>query len=195
MKAVAYLRVSRSDLDLRNQKIAIEEYALSNSIQVVEYFWDEISGKSDPVRRPGFISMLQFIQENNIPIVIVYALDRLGRSFKEVMNVIWTLENNGITLISVRESWLQTLDQSIRNLILSILTWAADFERRLISERTKQGLEKARREGKHIGRPKKLDEKKIKEIKKLRKRGLSIRSLARIYDVSPRTIQRILNGN
>ena len=195
MKAVAYLRVSRSDLDLRNQKIAIEEYAALNKIEVVEYFWDEITGASDPRSRKGFQAMLQYIQEYNIPIVIVYALDRIGRSFKEVQNVIWAIENLGVTLISVREHWLQTLDQSIRSLVLSILTWAADFERKLISERTKQGLEKARLEGKHIGRPRKLDEKKIKEIKKLRKKGLSIRSLARIYNVSPRTIQRVLNGN
>ena len=195
MKAVAYLRVSRSDLDLRNQKIAIEEYAALNKIEVVEYFWDEITGASDPRSRKGFQAMLQYIQEYNIQIVIVYALDRIGRSFKEVQNVIWAIENLGVTLISVREHWLQTLDQSIRSLVLSILTWAADFERKLISERTKQGLEKARLEGKHIGRPRKLDEKKIKEIKKLRKKGLSIRSLARIYNVSPRTIQRVLNGN
>ena len=195
MKAVAYLRVSRSDLDLRNQKIAIEEYAAIHKIDVVEYFWDEITGASDPRSRGGFASMLQYIQEEGIPVVIVYALDRLGRSFKEVLNVIWSLENLGVTLISVREDWLQTLDQSIRSLILSILTWAADFERKLISERTKRGLEKAKLEGKHIGRPRKLDEKKIKEIKRLRKKGLSIRSLAKIYNVSPRTIQRVLNGS
>ena len=95
----------------------------------------------------------------------------------------------------MRESWLQVLDPAVRNLILSVLAWAADFERRMISERTKRGLERARREGKKLGRPRKLDERKIREIKKLKQKGLSIRSIARIYNVSPRTIQRVLNSN
>ncbi len=193
MKAVAYLRVSRSDLNERNQLIAIEEYAASQNIDIAAVFTDDISGSVDPFKRSGFQDMLRFIDENNIRIVVIYALDRLGRSFQEVQKTIWALEERGLIVISVRESWLQVLDPAVRNLILSVLAWAADFERRMISERTRRGLERARREGKKLGRPRKLDDRKIREIRRLREKGLSIRSLARIYNVSPRTIQRVLN--
>ena len=193
MKAVAYLRVSRSDLNERNQLIAIEEYAASQNIDIAAVFTDDISGSVNPFERSGFQEMLRFIDENNIRMVVIYALDRLGRSFQEVQKTIWALEERGLIVISVRESWLQVLDPVVRNLILSVLAWAADFERRMISERTRRGLERARREGKKLGRPRKLDDRKIREIRRLREKGLSIRSLARIYNVSPRTIQRVLN--
>lgn len=193
MKAVAYLRVSRSDLNERNQLIAIEEYAASQNIDIAAVFTDDISGSVNPFERSGFQEMLRFIDENNIRMVVIYALDRLGRSFQEVQKTIWALEERGLIVISVRESWLQVLDPAVRNLILSVLAWAADFERRMISERTRRGLERARREGKKLGRPRKLDDRKIREIRRLREKGLSIRSLARIYNVSPRTIQRVLN--
>ena len=64
MKAVAYLRVSKSDLHEENQLIAIEEYAASNDIKILEVFSDDISGAVDPFKRPGFMNMLKFIEEN-----------------------------------------------------------------------------------------------------------------------------------
>ncbi|AQQ75442.1 serine recombinase [uncultured archaeal virus] len=192
MRAIAYLRVSKEELDVENQKLAIRSYAENRGIDIVAWFEDTVTGASDPMKRPGFSSLLSFINYNKVDAVVVYALDRIGRSFREVLNTVWVLEEKGIAVISVREEWLSTLDPNIRKLILSILSWAADFERQLIKQRTKLGLEKARQQGKRLGRPPALTQEQIRQAKKLREKGVSYRTIAKILGVSDRTVRRAL---
>lgn len=195
MRGIAYLRVSKEELDVENQKLAIRSYAETKGIEIVGWFEDTVTGASDPMMRPGFSSLLSFINYNKVDAVVVYALDRIGRSFREVLNTIWALEEKGIAVISVREEWLSTLDPNIRKLILSILSWAADFERQLIKQRTKLGLQKARQQGKRIGRPPALTQEQIRQARKLREKGVSYRAIAKIFGVSDRTVRRVLKAD
>jgi DNA invertase Pin-like site-specific DNA recombinase len=96
------------------------------------------------------------------------------------MNTILELESHGVRVITVKEEFLQTLDPNIRKLILSILSWVAEYERRRIRERQ----EEAWRQGKQKGRPPKVSDHVIKQYYKqyVVERGLSVRDMWKIMD-------------
>lgn len=84
--------------------------------------------------------------------VLVYEISRLGRTFWEILEAIKALEEySPIISTSPKESFLQTEDRSMRQLLLSILAWAAERERELLVQRTIEGVSRAKEEGKHSG--------------------------------------------
>ena len=192
---VAYLRVSTEEQSLENQRLAIERWARENGYLVVRYYEDQAkSGAIPPLRREGFRSMIEDIPRMNPkPVaVLTYELSRVGRTFYETLEAISSLEALGTPLISIspREGFLQTLDPSIRKLILAILTWVAERERDLIAQRTREGMARAKAEGKHVGRPRKeISKTRVEEY--LRK-GLSLSAISRIVGVSTKTLKRRL---
>ena len=193
--AVAYLRVSTERQHLENQRIAIEEWSRRHGYLVVKYYEDEArSGVIPPLRREGFRKMIEDItkMQPRPAAVLTYELSRVGRTFTETLEAVNSLEALGAPLISVspREEFLQTLDPSIRKLVLAILTWVAERERDLISQRTREGMERVRREGKHVGRPRReLPRSRVEEY--LRK-GLSLSAISRVMGVSTKTLKRRL---
>jgi len=192
---VAYLRVSTEEQTLENQRLAVERWAGGNGYLVVKYYEDQArSGAIPPLRREGFRRMIEEIPSlQPKPVaVLTYELSRVGRTFYETLEAINALEALGAPLISIspRESFLQTLDPSIRKLVLAILTWVAERERDLISQRTREGMERVRREGKHVGRPRReLPRSRVEEY--LRK-GLSLSAISRVMGVSTKTLKRRL---
>ena len=116
--------------------------------------------------------------------VISWSIDRLGRSMIDTLNTVIMLESKGYRVTTIKEEWLQTLDGNMRKLILGILSWVAEYERRRIKERQ----EEAWRQGKTKGRPPKVqDETIIKYLKKYE--GLNKKAIWKIlradgYDIS-----------
>lgn len=193
--AVAYLRVSTGEQTVENQRIAIEDWARGNGYLIVKYYIEEgVSGKIPALKRPGFRRLLEEVAIMNPKplITLVYELSRVGRSFYETMEAIRALESIGVPIISVspRESFLQSLDPSMRKLILAIFSWVAERERELLSQRTREGMRRARLEGKHVGRPRKPVNKKV--VLKYLEKGLTMSAVARIVGVSPKTLKRRL---
>ena len=189
-KAYAYIRVSINEENPENQRIAIEEWAKANNYEIVKTFEDVgVSGAIPPWERPGFKSLLTHLREEPLP-VIAYELSRLGRSFYETFRTIQELESLGAPVITIspKESFLQNLDPQIRQLIIAILAWTAERERELLRQRTREGMRRAKLEGKHIGRPKvKINMRKVRE---LRAKGVSYRDIARILGVNYYTLLR-----
>lgn len=146
MARIGYARVSSTDQNLDRQLEALEE-------SCKKIFSDKLSGKN--TNRPALQEMLDFIREGDI--VVVTELDRLGRSSKELtelMNQIQqkkaTLEVLNLpTLKGIEDDNLRTL---INNLIIEIYKYQAESERKRILERQKQGITIAKREGKYKGR-------------------------------------------
>ncbi|ABM81001.1 hypothetical protein Hbut_1166 [Hyperthermus butylicus DSM 5456] len=92
--------------------------------------------------------------------------------------------------VSPRESFLQSLDPQVRKLVIAVLAWAAERERELLRQRTREGMRRAKLEGKRVGRPRKpIDWKKYEE---LRGKGLSLRDVARVLGVGYSTLRRRL---
>jgi DNA invertase Pin-like site-specific DNA recombinase len=94
----------------------------------------------------------------------VYALDRVARNPWELAQVVREVEGRGEVPISVREEWLQQLDPKIRQLVVSVLGWAAEMEREFIRERTREALARLRAQGRRVGRPPKWSEQVRRKI-------------------------------
>jgi putative DNA-invertase from lambdoid prophage Rac len=188
--AYAYVRVSLSSENPRNQEIAIPRWAAGNGFRIVQWFVDHgVSGAIPPWNRPGYMKLLNAVRGKPYP-VLVYELSRIGRSFYETLRALQELGGLGAPVIpeSPRESFLQHLDPQVRKLVIAVLAWAAERERELLRQRTREGMLRAKQEGKHIGRPKKpIDWRKYKE---LRSKGLSLRDIARVLGVGYSTLRR-----
>lgn len=158
--ALAYLRVSTDEQTVENQRINIRAFAQTHGMVIPEKGWYEdpaTSGTVPPLKRPGFAAMVAMIRalqgSPNAPKhVVVYEVSRLGRSFWEILETIRTLEEIApIVSTSPKESFLQVPDKSMRQLLLSILAWAAEREREMLVQRTNEGMVKAKADGKQTG--------------------------------------------
>jgi putative DNA-invertase from lambdoid prophage Rac len=159
--AFAYLRVSTEEQTVQNQKLALEKWAQQNNYQILDFFEDPaISGRVPAAQRSGFQEMLELVKITGVDAVLVYELSRVGRTFWDTLDAIKAVEHYASLIsCSPRESFLQTTESSIRKLMIGILTWAAERERELLVQRTKDGMERARAAGKGIGRPQKTIDK------------------------------------
>lgn len=188
--AVAYLRVSTAEQTIENQRIAIRRFASSKGYIVLREYIDEaISGSIPPFERPGFSSMIRDLESGKIypDVVLVYEVSRIGRTLRESLDAIWRVEKFApIIPVSSKEAWLQTIDRSIRDLVLSVLAWAAERERQLLIERTKEGMMRAKLMGKHIGRPRKNIRRR--DVERFLRQGVPKASIARILGVSRTTL-------
>jgi len=150
---LAYIRVSTKEQDENVQRRAIEDFASARGIKVVKWYVDKgVSGARPFAERAEAVRLLADLELFKPDCVVAWSIDRLGRSMLDTLNTILMLEAKGVRVITVKEEFLQTLDPNIRKLILSILSWVAEYERRRIRERQ----EEAWRQGKPKGRPSKV---------------------------------------
>ena len=154
-KCVIYKRVSTTNgnQDPENQTEPLRKMAESLGLEVVGEYTDMASGGNS--NRPKFQKMLQDARERKFDIVLVWSLDRFSR--EGIINTLHYLEElrkNGVALKSLQESWLDTSDQGMGQLLIAIFSWVARQEKERISERTKAGLQRAKAGGKKLGRQK-----------------------------------------
>ena len=179
MKCVAYIRVSTREQDEEVQRKAIEDFAKTRGIEVLNWYIDRGESGAKLFRnRPGAKKLLEDIEKLQSQCVLAWSIDRLGRSMFDTMNTVLELENKGVKVIAIKEEFLQTLDHNIRKLILSILSWVAEYERKRIRERQ----EEAWKQGKRKGRPPKVDDTTILKYYKeyVVAKGLSIKDTWKI---------------
>ena len=125
--------------------------------------------------------------------LVVTRIDRLGRSLTDLVTIIDDLESRGVKFRSLQEG----IDTSSPEgkLIFQLISIFAEYERNLIQERTKAGLDHARRQGKRIGRPPALSPEQIHEAKDMRARGYSYKKIATLLGASISTVQRTLKNS
>lgn len=152
---IGYARVSTQDQTLDLQRDALTKAGCS------KIFTDTVSGAA--TERPGLSEALQFVRDGDI--LVVWKLDRLGRSLKHLIETVMALNERGIGFRSITESIDTTTPGG--KLIFHVFGALAEFERDLIRERTQAGLSAARARGRHGGRPRKLDAKKTDLLQKL----------------------------
>jgi len=182
MRCVAYIRVSTKEQDEEVQRKAIEEFSKSRNIEVVKYYIDKgESGGKEFRERPAASQLLSELDQLKPECIISWALDRLGRTMLDTINTVMSLEKKGVKVITIKEEWLQTLDENIRKLILSILAWVAEWERRRIRERQ----EEAWRQGKQKGRPAKLTKEEVEYYLK-KYSNLSLKDIWRLINAERR---------
>ncbi len=148
MRAAVYLRVSSDRQTVENRRAEVEQLARARGYEPIPYEETESAAK----RRPVFDRMLADARAGKVRAVAVWAIDRLHRSMQGAINDVLELDRLDVRVLSVRESWLDTAGP-VRALLVAIFGWVAEQERARLIERTKAGLERARRQGKRLGRP------------------------------------------
>lgn len=161
MKVALYARVSKDETssdgslqDPENQLQPMRKFCEAMGWKIEKEFIDRASGGS--ANRPDFQKMLSEVKQRHIDLILVWALDRFSREgMTNTLKYIQTLKEYKCSLKSIQESWLDTSQEGVAELLLAIFSWVAKEEKRKISERTKAGLAKLRAKGVKLGRPKK----------------------------------------
>ncbi len=179
---IGYARVSTDDQNLNLQHDALKNAGCE------KIFDDQITGSK--IQRPGLEAILEFARTGDV--IVVWRLDRLSRSLKDLIEVVALLDSKKIGLRSLHES-IDTSSSSGK-LIFHIFGALAEFERNLIRERTHAGLVAARARGKKGGRPKKLSPDKRKlAIQLYQSKQHSIKQMCELLDVSKPTLYKYIN--
>ena len=181
---IGYGRVSKEDQNLDAQKDELKAAGCG------KIYTDKISGAVDD--RTGLDDLLSFARPGDV--LVVCRLDRLGRTLKKLILLVEELSVKGIGFKSLRES-IDTTTPGGR-LVFHVFGALAEFERALISDRTKAGLVAAKARGRCGGRPRLMDENKILQAKTLiNEKKFSVPEICRSLGVSRGTFYRSLSGS
>lgn len=179
---VGYARVSTEE-----QNLALQLDALANA-GCRQIFQDEGASGAD-TSRPALEQALAALQPGDV--LVTWKLDRLGRSLAHLIDVVGRLRSNEVGFRSLSEA-IDTTTASGR-LLFHVMGALAEFERALISERTRAGMAAAKARGHHVGRPPKLGVAEIARARKqLQANTASLKELAEALGVSPLTLERAL---
>lgn len=184
---IGYARTSTEE-----QKAGIEAQLRDLKVAGVEkIFHEQISSRS--MRRPQFEACMDYIRDGDI--LIVTKPDRLARSTYDLLNIAKALEEKkaGLIILSMGKDKLDTTTPTGK-LMLTLLAAIAEFERDLMLERQREGIARAKNEGKYTGRKPSVGL-KTEEVKTLLNQGMNKTEIARQLNMSRMTVYRILKGN
>jgi DNA invertase Pin-like site-specific DNA recombinase len=193
LKVALYLRVSTSNQTTENQRIDLEKVAINRGWTIVETFRDEgISGSKGRSDRPAFDQMLKDAVRGRFDLIAVWSIDRLGRSLQHLIETVNELQAVGVDLYMHQQAIDTTTPAG--KLAFSIFGAFSEFERSLIRERVKAGLDRAKRNGTKLGRPTNLNSSVAAAITALRARDHSIRKIAAHLRVGTGTVYKVLRA-
>ena len=179
---IGYARVSTDDQDLTLQRTALKQAGCRRLYE------EKLSG----VRRdrPQLVRLLDQVREQDV--VVVYRLDRLARSTRDLLEIAEQLRDVGAGLRSLGEPWADTTSPAGR-MVLTVFAGIAEFERALIHERTGTGRAAARQRGVRFGRPAKLAADQVTLARRLLEEGTAAGEVARMFKVHRATLYRALS--
>lgn len=179
-RKIGYARVSTKDQKLRMQHDALE-------LAKCDKIFSDFGVSGSKVSRPGLDKLLKTLRRGDT--VVVFKLDRLGRSVLHLSDMLVRFRNDGIHFCSITEGINTTTPGG--KLVFHMFSAFAEFQREIILENTIAGIEAARRRGTHIGRPYRLNADAILEAhRKVIQDGYSKAYTARLLGVSPMTLDR-----
>ena len=134
--------------------------------------------------------------------LVVVAIDRIGRTWQDTVRSICDLRDRGVNIRSLAESeaqWTRYLEADegspeafFGQVLTMFAAWVADQELESIKRRTREGLERARQQGKALGPPRKINPNQAETIRRMRQEGASLRRIAEVFECSPSTVLRVL---
>jgi DNA invertase Pin-like site-specific DNA recombinase len=191
-RVAIYTRVSTGAQTTENQLRELRAVAERLGHQVVaEYADNGISGAKGRDQRPGLNSLLEGVTRRDFDKVMAWSVDRLGRSLPHLLAFMGELKAKGVDLYLHQQS----LDTSTPagKAMFQMLGVFSEFEREIIRERVLSGLERAKAQGKKLGRPRRDDAKRLAAIRKLRTQGIGILKIARQLGIGVSVVQRVVN--
>ena len=185
-RLIGYSRVSTDDQDVRMQVQALKHAGVADG----DIFSDKKSGKS--LKRPGLQAALKVARPGDV--IVVYRFDRLSRSLRDLLAVFEELHAKDIKLRSITEGLDTTTPMGM--LMFQLAGMLAEFERRLISERTSHGAQAAKRVGVKFGPKPKVSSKQVDQAIKMLQSGAKVAAVAKRISVHPDTLRAaVLKAN
>lgn len=183
-----YLRVSTKDQTTENQRQQLKKWAeclgWSNSIEFEDTMSGAISG------RPAFEELTKTVVRKEVDVVMAWSIDRLGRNVQDLLELSNIASTNKVRLMFHREG-VDTSNASGK-MYFTIMAALAEFERERIRERVMAGLERARSEGKVLGRPKSYNPDTAEVVHSMKSCGTTITKIAKTLSIPRQTVYRIL---
>ena len=191
-----YIRVSTDKQTVENQRFEILEFAKRNSLVLDSWIEETVSGTIRPENR-ALGKLLDSIQKDDL--IICSELSRLGRSLFMIMSILNKLMEKGARIWTIKDGY--RLGDDIQSKVLAFaFGLSAEIERNLISQRTKEALERKKAEGQKLGRPKgsttetsKLDGAEIGATIMLMQ-GISVNQMAKLYGVHRNTVKKFITS-
>ena len=191
-RAVLYLRVSTTDQTTANQERELRQVAERAGWEIVHVYKDQgISGAKGRDKRPAFDALHKAAARREFNVIMAWSVDRLGRSLKNLVEVLGDLHAKGVDLY-LHQQGLDTSTPSGRAMF-QMMGVFAEFERAMIRERVRSGIERAKADGVTLGRPSIKDSNagKYEAIKAALAAKKGIRRIARELQTGVGTVLRI----
>jgi DNA invertase Pin-like site-specific DNA recombinase len=199
MKVALYARVSTSDKDQdpETQLLPLRDFCLAQGWEVYREYVDQAPA-NDLLHRVQWRQLLDDAAKRRFSVVLVFKLDRAFRSVKHMHDTLAAWELVGVSFQSLRERF--ETSTALGRLLLNLLASLAEFELELIRERVKAGMERARRQGRRIGRPRVIDRRGFSQrfgdiLERLIRGDISRRQAAKELKIGYATLKRLLDAH
>ena len=191
-KVAIYSRVSTLDQTIDNQLLELRDHCSKMGWEIVKEYADEgLSGALSREKRPALNSLIKDAYRKKFDSVVCWDISRIVRSMKELVLFLSDMKDREIGICSVRQGF--DTSTSMGEIMFQFVGILSSWEREMIRERTLAGLDRARSEGKTLGRKKVITDEITSKIVKLRSIGRSIRDIASEVGVSRGTVSNVLN--
>jgi DNA invertase Pin-like site-specific DNA recombinase len=181
VQQIGYIRVSTVDQNTDRQL---------DGVRLDQTYMEKISGKS--TKRPQLQECLKYMRSGDT--LNVHSMDRLARNLKDLQEIVENLTSKGIMVKFHKENLTFNTDTgAMSKLMLQIMGAVAEFERSLIKERQMEGIQKAKKMGKHLGRRPTLNPEQVKELKVMVNKGIPKTEVAKSFGISRQTLYRLLS--
>jgi len=190
-RCVLYSRVSSEKQQCLNKVFEMTEYTKRSDIEIVKTYQDDsTSSRKDISQRTQLSQMLTDANRKLFDVLVVSSIDRIARNTKECIEIVNQLNELNIDIIFLREG--VDTRTSIGRMIFHVFSSLGEYEREIIRERIMSGLNRAREQGKKLGRKTKINESLITAVRLLREKGMSIKNISKELKIGIGTIYKIL---
>ena len=190
-KVAIYSRVSTLDQTIDNQLLELRDHCSKMGWEIVKEYSDEgLSGTLSREKRPALNALIKDAYRKRFDSVVCWDISRIGRSMKELVLFLSDMKDRNVGICSVRQGF--DTSTTMGEIMFQFVGILSSWEREMIRERTLAGLERAKSEGKTLGRKKVTDKVMTAKIIELRNDKKSIREIASEVGVSTATVHRQL---
>lgn len=191
-RVALYLRVSTDGQTTENQRLALQRVAKVAGWEIVEVYSDDgVSGAKGRDQRPEFNRLCEDASRRKFDVVMTWSVDRLGRSLQDLVGFLGEIHALGIDLY-INQQGIDTTTPAGKAMF-QMMGVFAEFERSMIQDRVKAGLERAKAKGVVLGRPK-VSEKKKEQVFILKRDGRSVRAIAKETGLSVGSVHKIVKA-
>ena len=189
-RVIIYARVSTREQNVDMQLIDLRAYALARGLDITKEYIDYASGSKND--RENYMKLFDDVRKRKTEVVLVWKFDRFARSTKELINALEDFKDLGVDFISFKEN----IDTSTPagKILFTMISAFAEFERAIITERVRAGMEKAKAKGKILGRPK-IPPFTIEAALELKRKGLTYKEICRKLKISKSAYYKLFNKN